>query len=285
MKAYGPPTRVVSSAVTVAAFVAAAFGSARSADAGQIELLSDVTRYTMGTVTLPNLGPTSGAGEFGVRAANFSGLVPPPMGANVVGPSSLFQTFCLEQSEAIVTYDNRNLTVDGTPLTQWVYDWTLDTRATAGGRFGAVGGGDPISAQTAYLFTQFWFGALSGFNYTFGSGRIQSSTDLQVAIWYFEDELDSAGGVPPSIATLSIGAQSFINQANNAVSSGAWTGIGQVRVLNLTTFNAQGQVVNAQSMLTLITVPLPEAVWLGLGLMGAVAGAAAVRRRRNQTLV
>lgn len=291
-----------SSALVAGAFVISAFGLAQSARAGTIELLSDLRDgvnggYSMNSVNLPNEG-TVGAGEggeFGVRITNFTGLTPPPMGAGVADNranngmgwpgDSLFQTFCLELSEGVATHNQgtSNVEVSGP---HFVYDWTLDTAAVGGGK-GSVNGNDPISAQTAFLYTNFWQGTLATYNYAFGTGRRQSATDLQAAIWYFEDELsvsDGAGGwIKPNIGVgsqFSAGALFFINLANTAVATTWGNTVGSVRVLNLTTYNAQGQVVNAQSVLVL--VPLPPAAWLGLGLMTAMGAVGLLRRRKQQ---
>jgi len=286
-----------SSALVAGAFLVTALGLAQSAQAGDIELLSDPTRYTMAEFNSPNVGPVDG-GEFGVRASNFTGLTPPPMGAGVADNGanngqgwpgrSLFQTFCLELNEGVVTHNQHNADVE-VAGPHAVYQWSLDSQAVGGGRFGNGGGGpgDPISAQTAYLYSNFWNATLVGYNYVFGAGRLASARDLQLAIWYFEDELNSSDGTPnglkPSLALLTPGANAFITAANLAVSSGAWSGIANVRVLNLTTFNAQGQIVQVQSVLVL--VPLPPAAWLGLGLMTAMGAVGLIRRRKQQALV
>jgi hypothetical protein len=288
---------VRSSALVAGAFLVTALGLARSAQAADIELLSDPTRYTMSNFNTPNVGPADG-GEFGVRASNFTGLTPPPMGAGVAdnGPNngsgwpgrSLFQTFCLEISEGVVTH-NQNLSDVEVSGPHPIYQWSLGTGAIRGGRFGNNGGGpqDDLSAETAFLYQNFWQGTLAGYVYAFGAGRTASARDLQLAIWYLEDELNSSDGTPnglrPSQAFLTAGANAFILAAQTAVSTGAWSGLGSVRVLNLTTFDAQGQIVQAQSVLVL--VPLPPAAWLGLGLMTAMGAVGIIRRRRQQALV
>jgi len=80
-------------------------------------------------------------------------------------------------------------------------------------------------------------------------------------------------------------AVTYKNMANAAVSSGAWSGIGNVRVLNLYGKDTHGNyTVNAQDQLYMVaTVPEPETYALmlaGLALVGSVAR----RRRRNQTV-
>jgi hypothetical protein len=93
------------------------------------------------------------------------------------------QTFCIEYNEYIE--------LGG------VYDAAISTGSIYGGVAGGVdpdGGGplpktDQISIGTAYLYTLFATGTLSGYNYTNGSGREASAVMLQKAIWYLEDEI------------------------------------------------------------------------------------------------
>lgn len=92
-----------------------------------------------------------------------------------------FQTFCLERSEVLVF---------GT-----TYDVTLSNSAKLGGG-GAVGGKDPISVGTAYLYDQFARGVLSGYDFadsTPGVSRKADAEILQQTIWYLEEEIGIGG--------------------------------------------------------------------------------------------
>jgi len=283
-----------SSALVAGAFLATALGLAQTAQANQIELMSDLTRYTgdANSINVPGSGADNG-GEFGVRASNFVGLSPPPMAAGVAGPQSLFQTFCLERDENVTAPSNAAQDVDTRGGIHPVYDWSVDTKAIRGGV--NTHNGDPISAQTAYLYYNFWYKTLATYNYTFGAGRKQSANDLQLAIWYFENEAGTAANgynppFPGSPGEFSPGAIAFINMANLAVDgavagsgSGSWGNtIANVRVLNLFYMDVSG-AVQAQSVLVL--VPLPPAAWLGLGLMTAMGAVGIIRRRKQQALV
>jgi hypothetical protein len=67
----------------------------------------------------------------------------------------------------------------------------------------------------------------------------------------------------------------FVILANNAVTSGAWSGIGKVRVLNLSR-GVGNNYTEAQDQLTLVPEPVTMSL-LGLGM-----GAFALRRRMRR---
>lgn len=116
--------------------------------------------------------------------------------------------------------------------------------------------GDPLDPRTAYLYTQFRNGSLA--EYTVGDAT--SANLLQNAIWYFEGE--------------NVGNQSgniFVQAANTAVNNGTWSGLGNVKVLNL--FFQDGR--RAQDQLTMVPEP-STMVLLGSGVV-----ALCLRRRRT----
>jgi hypothetical protein len=49
-----------------------------------------------------------------------------------------------------------------------------------------------ISVATAYLYSCFAQGNLSGYNYTTGTGRETCADEVQDAIWYFQGEINSS---------------------------------------------------------------------------------------------
>jgi hypothetical protein len=111
--------------------------------------------------------------------------------------------------------------------------------------------GDPLDQRTAYLYTQFRSGSLTGYNYgPNGTGDATSANLLQHAIWSFEGETVGDQSANP-----------FVIAANNAVNSGSWSGLGNVRVLNL--FYQNG--ARAQDQLTMVPEP-STLVLLGAGL-------------------
>jgi hypothetical protein len=230
------------------------FGLVTAAQADSITLTRDTGKYT-----------SSMGGEF--AATSFSGATLSSAGSGVLVSGSSLQTFCLEANESVSM---------GTS-----YNWTLSTGAVAGGYSG--GNPDTISSETAYLFHQFWKGTLSGYTYTQGASRVSSATSLQLALWKLEGELGTTALTNAYNSNLQ--AQSWVSAAQLAVSSGTWSGLGDVKVLNLTTSSG----ANAQSMLVEVTtpvsaVPLPPSALLGLGLMAALSGVGVMRQRSRKSL-
>lgn len=208
--------------LVAAAFALAAFAPVALADADVAA--GDLLKFTDGP------GTTNG-GEFLVD--NLS---------NGVGND--FTTFCLEKNE----FMNFSSTFKVGSVSNQAVD-------------GGVGGGspDPLDYRTAWLYTQFRAGTLSGY-----LGDDATANSLQNAIWHLEDE-----GV--SYASLDATAQGWVTAATSA----GWTSLGDVRVINLQYLDG----TRAQDQLTMIPEPETYAMLLaGLGLMGFVAR----RRRKGQ---
>ena len=174
--------------------------------------------------------------------------------------SGSFLSFCVEHNEFI--------NVPGGP-----YTVTLNSNAVNGGTgFAATYGGfnadvsgaagaDPLSNATAWVYSKYLAGALSGQIV----GNAASADKAQAAIWFLENE---TGGALNSWATAAIAAV-----------NGGWTNpgvAGHVYVLNLTAADGLHQ-----DQLYMAPIPEPETYAMllaGLGLMGFVA------RRRQRTL-
>jgi len=171
-----------------------------------------------------------------------------PETKSIYGEEYSFQTFCVETDEHVLPPDS-------------VEAW-ISTSGPTGSQ--AVLGGantdsfDPLSYETAYLYTQFATGKLSGYHYALtgvdpdsGLTRAQSAAALQNVIWYLEGEGSLAAGQ----------AEIWYEEAVDA----GWTNIGDVRVLNMFTYNSPA--TPRQDMLYLI--PIPSAVLLGILGLGA----------------
>ncbi|HTY88005.1 MAG TPA: hypothetical protein VMB80_11110 [Candidatus Acidoferrum sp.] len=120
------------------------------------------------------------------------------------GSSRYFQTFCIEHNEYFTP---------GTP-----YSASISPNAMYGSQPPL---GDPISIGTAWLYSQFAAGTLSGYNYTYGSGRASATSAgaLQEAIWWLEGE---SGGVNNSFIALAETALGLNNTTIKNDANGAY---------------------------------------------------------------
>ncbi len=173
----------------------------------------------------------------------------------LTGQTVPFESFSLERTEFI------------TPGA--MYEVQLNVEAMLGGRNDGdpgSGGGDPLDARTAYLYSQFLAGTLTGYDYTSEAGRSNSARALQDVIWHLEDE----AAVTWDAGTLQ---DTFYTAAQEAVTSGDWTGLGNVRVLNLYATGYAGNLqYRAQDLLgTVATIPAPGTLTLA-SLGTALAG-------------
>ena len=123
---------------------------------------------------------------------------------------------------------------------RWFFTYTINTGAVAGdaGAFATdphtLSPMDNISLGTAWLFSQFHAGTLTLDNGTgsyFDANRSANAGELQLAIWYLEDE---SGGVDNGYVTLAETALGLTESQIKADASGAYG----VVALNL--FNMDG---------------------------------------------
>lgn len=186
------------------------------------------------SIRFTNREGNTGGGEFGVAELP---------NAN----TELFRTFCLQVNEYL----------DFSPLGFKVVDISDRAQGYAD---------DPLDARTAYLYTQFSKGTLSGYDYSPNtSGHAASADALQRAFWAIENETGPASGQ----------ALAWINEAALAISSGAWSGLGNVRVLSIAWIDRhdEGREPGTPGQDVLMMVPEPASfmVWSLLGVAGLVA--------------
>lgn len=169
-----------------------------------------------------------------------------------VKPGQTWQTFCLEYREYIgIGYS---------------YDVKINDGAVHGGFSGQTQPNyDPLDFRTAYLYSKFSRDTLN--SYTHDN---QSAKNLQVAIWSLEDELGATSiDIDDAYYTK---ARNWIDEAQGAVDSGQWVGLGNVRVINMYKpdyLNSDDPSKARQDQL--VVVPAPGALLLGsmgVGLVG-----------------
>jgi hypothetical protein len=201
--------------------------------------VGDVVRFS-------DLPGNTGGGEFKLTDVNNS--------------AEWIITFCLQKTE-YMNFTN-NFVVGS------INTFTLTDPDDKGG----VGGRDPISSQTAWLYTQFANQTLSNYDYNNAGTSVfasrQASADaLQHAFWGLENE-----------EALDLNNY-FVQLALNNTPENF--GIGNVAVLNVYLYDPsrQGGIgAEAQDQLTISSVPEPATLALmGVGMLGMT-----ITRRRKK---
>ena len=202
-------------------------------------------------------GNGSAGGPFEVKP--ISGISPLNTGLHGAGVGN-WLTFCVERNEFIAPGNT--------------YDVVVNTAADAGG----VSGGplDPLDPRTAFLYTHFLAGDLntllsnrfggSAINFDYqntNGGSDESGSAAQDAVWKLEGEITTV------FDNTSLTGQ-LITLADEAVNNGLWTGLGKVRIMNMTQNGVKRQDL-------LVMVPSPTAAWMGLTLLGGIV----VARRKK----
>lgn len=209
---------------------------------------------SMRLVGRQNHGPLGGGEFIWQISGDGYGLTFNPVGLGAHGVAgNRFLSFCVETSETISSGTN--------------YDADLNTES--------VLTGVPLHAKTAWLYSQFIKGTLAGYDYSDSTtlGRSGSGAALQAAIWDFQGQSYSSGGLGSGAGSIAELRDAFKALADAASPSD----IGNVRILNIWVFNSSRESPNQRQDM-LVMIPLPAPVWMaGIGLCGVVGFC--IRRR------
>lgn len=193
-------------------------------------------------------------GVFQITILSVDGLSADKRGGDIrVGGT--FLSFCIEVTETV------------NPPSNYVFD--VSTASVSGGA--SPYNPQPLVSQTAFLYSQFRAGTLASVVGSFNASANADINALQDAIWYFQNQLGQTDVLDNGTVygNLSTKARNLVDAANSALVTNAWTGIGNVRVLNLG--------VNGVNQDQLTLIPLPQ----GVGLAAAGLFAVGARRRRG----
>jgi hypothetical protein len=230
---------------------------------------ASATGVFVGHITVADSYGSTGGGEFRVQAGPDFTVTPlrtgTPFQGGVPAAPGLWEAFCVEKFEPLDFSLTYRADVNTTT--------TSSAAAYAGGAHG--GFNDPLDPMTAYLYDHFINKTLTTpYDYVNEANRINDADAMQTAIWFIEQETSDP---------LTGKALAFFQEAQNAVNSGAWTGLGNVRILNLYTQVGSTARVDYQDLLidtgVSSPIPLPSGAGLaGVGLLGVLTA----RRRRSR---
>lgn len=163
-----------------------------------------------------------------------------------------FETFCVEIGEGLSF--------------GFTYEYTIGTDAKYNGQDQNFT--NPLDADTAFIYTKFRQDAIRSLLNKPNMTEEQLANAVQLAIWYIEN----------AEATNNADALALVQIASDAIHDGDWSGLGNVRVINVWNPGHVGDPNHAKQD-TLVIVPLPSAAGLagaGLLCLGAIS------RRRGQ---
>jgi hypothetical protein len=216
----------------------------------QITLYQDLSNYSYSDGGEFNAVPDAALLSVNPALAGYA-----PATADLTTGNPNFQTFCIETGEYFYPGTTYNVTISD----EIMYD---------GGLFPS---GSPITMGTAWLYSQFAAGTLSGYDYTEGSGRTATAGDLQQAIWYLQGEETSLvnGGSGADGTAFYNAAETVLGGTINNAANGAYG----VVALNLWVPNPDGSNgAGAQDQLMVVpdpsaVVPVPEPSAASFGLL------------------
>ncbi len=220
--------------------------------------LAAATQVGAITVTVSQIAGYAGSdGEFNVNPVTGTGYAPSVL---VAGG---FETFCVARDVGISIPGTYDAVVN--PNGTYVKQLPASPATTA-----------TITKGTAYLYSQFASGVLSGYNYTPGAGRVDKANLLQLALWTLEGQY-SYGTLAQDLALnsfLVVAANQFgggiagLTAAMLANTSGGF-GVGTLNLFYLAGNNAGKPAgTPAQSMLTLLPDGGTTLMLMGLGFSG-----------------
>lgn len=160
-----------------------------------------------------------------------------------------FKTFCAEVGEEMSI--------------GFTYEYTLSTNIVYNGN----GSTNALNSETAFLFTRFTEGRIRNILNKPNMPEDKMADAIQLAIWKIEGERNT---FDPDALTL-------IAAAQTAIGDGSWSGLANVRVMNIWNPGQVGEQDGAKQD-TLIIIPLPSAA--GLATLG-ILGLGVVGRRRR----
>jgi len=216
----------------------------------QITLYQDIYNYSYGDGGEFNAVPNAALLAVNPTLAGYTSAT-----ANLAAGPVNFQTLCVETTVYFTPGDT--------------YDVIISNSILPDDQFPS---GEPITLGTAWLYSQFAAGTLTGYDYTEGSGRIATAGDLQQAIWYLQGDV-------ASLVNGSADGTAFYNEAATALGmaniNSAANGAYGVVCLNLRDGNDQDQ---------LMVVPEPGVVSFGLLLLLPLGLKKARASFRKQTM-
>ena len=210
----------------------------------QVTLYQDLNNYSYGVGGEFNAVPDATLLNF--ANPTLAGYTPATSGLNLTAGNPNFQTFCVETLEEFTPGNTYNVSIS--------YNIKYD-----GGAF--LPDGEPVTMGTAWLYSQFAAGTLSGYDYTEGGGRTAMAGDLQEAIWYLQGEASLVNGGADGTAFYNAAVTALGGAINNAA-NGAY----DVVVLNLTSGdgNDQDQLMVVPDPSAVVPVPEPSVASFGL---------------------
>lgn len=209
-----------------------------------------LTQASANTVTLGASNSNYRVGNGGEFNWIPNGGNPGGLGAGYAASALLgsgFESFCIQYGEYISFGST--------------YEYAISDRAKG------PTGEDKISVGTAWLYSQFATGTLTGYNYTPGASRAATAGELQKAIWFLEGEI---GTISETNVFYEAATEMFSSDGATADANGSYG----VFALNLgpvgTSQTAPQEAWSNQDQLVYRGVPdggMTLAL-LGLGLLG-----------------